>query len=634
MIDAGIAKSVPQKKIDLIFYSESHNRANMSFDNFLGALTRISQAIGYSKKGTIEGFHSLIHEYMIPLYDEILKSPNYYTVSILENNVKFDEICNYLIRNVGQVLYQVYSAYFPWEVANSTVYSGLESRSEKAYKEFLKDFDICPCILTKTMAFQLWNSVAELKHETYIEMCERICNKKPKGKYFTFSKFVDILVKIAYLFARESEDIPSEWEIPSEIFIMLLEKMELSSGFLNLEKKTNKPHTSRTSLLPSKEVINLINGAKDGDVHEVIRYIKEKNAKMIQKMENRRFMEDREMIPHNVPQIMQVNSMDKGDFYARNKEYINIPEELPPTYWKDSEVSDSDQNQSMDQLHSDLIEVFEMYCSLGDPMNTQYLSLQKFMRLMESVNDIAAQKQQMCLTNTDIELVFSKATNYGDNQHQTIQDLLNFGQFMFAVELVAMKIYAYWADAVNLLIKDHILPLRDYIGEEVEHSSEHILELMEVLKDDEMVNLLELIHQTLYPYYNFYSNEEGVMDEGMFVGFWEDFKIFPDILPEESVMSFYRTLSNFYWTSNEDRQEDEGIIDEHLFVEVLALSALEMKFQNPQPSQIEKVIVLLDCMNNSEGSKKMNEANGGDPSDTIDLLALVKQEYPHLFQDS
>jgi len=84
-----------------------------------------------------------------------------------------------------------------------------------------------------------------------------------------------------------------------------------------------------------------------------------------------------------------------------------------------------------------------MYCSLGDPMNTQYLSLQKFMRLMESVNDIAAQKQQMCLTNTDIELVFSKATNYGDNQHQTIQDLLNFGQFMFAVELVAMKIYAY-----------------------------------------------------------------------------------------------------------------------------------------------------------------------------------------------
>ena len=38
-------------------------------------------------------------------------------------------------------------------------------------------------------------------------------------------------------------------------------------------------------------------------------------------------------------------------------------------------------------------------------------------------------------------------------------------------------------------------------------------------KDDEMVNLLELIHQTLSPYYTFYSNEEGVMDEELFVNF-------------------------------------------------------------------------------------------------------------------
>lgn len=76
------------------------------------------------------------------------------------------------------------------------------------------------------------------------------------------------------------------------------------------------------------------------------------------------------------------------------------------------------------------------------------------------------------------------------------------------------------------------------------------------------------------------------------------------------------------------------VIDEHLFVEVLALSALEMKFQDPQPSQIEKVIVLLDCMNNSEGAKKMYEASGGDPNDQIDLLALIKQAYPNLFQDS
>ena len=39
----------PNKKIDLIFYSESHNRASMNFDNFLNSLTKISQSIGYNK---------------------------------------------------------------------------------------------------------------------------------------------------------------------------------------------------------------------------------------------------------------------------------------------------------------------------------------------------------------------------------------------------------------------------------------------------------------------------------------------------------------------------------------------------------------------------------------------------------
>lgn len=103
-------------------------------------------------------------------------------------------------------------------------------------------------------------------------------------------------------------------------------------------------------------------------------------------------------------------------------------------------------------------------------------------------------------------------------------------------------------------------------------------------------------------------------------------------------MNFFKTLSNFY-ASDENQEVShskiiQNEIDEHLFVEVLALSALEMKFQDPQPTQIEKVIVLLDCMNNSNGAKKMYEANGGDPQDSIDLLALIKQAYPHLFQDS
>lgn len=503
------------KKIDLIFYSESHNRANMTFENFLNSLTKISQAIGYNKRGPVEGFHLLIHEYMMPLYDEILKSPNYYTVSILENNIKFDELCNYLIRNVGPVLYEIYAAYFPWEIANSTIYNGCGDRSEKAYKEFLKDFDICPSIITKTMAFQLWNSVTELQSETYSEICELICHKKPKGKHLTFSKFVDLLVKISYLYARESQEIPSEMELPSEILIMLLEKLELSSGFLNLEKKTNKPHTSRTSLLPSKEIMTLVHSAKDGDAEGVVDYIKDKNLKLIQKLEAMKITDEREVVPHNIPQIMNINSMDKGSFYRRNQEVANDTFE-PHNQYSQNEVSGI--SSSLDQFHEDLVNVYEMYCSLGDPMNTHFLNSSKFTKMINTVMELSEDRDQLYLNRADIDLIFAKAVNY-ENKSKSKRDSINFEQFVFALELIAIKIYGYSSEGTTTLIREYILPLKEYISQEVTNNSEHIIQLMDMLKDDEMVNLLELIHQTLYPYYTFYSTEEGLMTAEYFEEF-------------------------------------------------------------------------------------------------------------------
>ena len=46
--------------------------------------------------------------------------------------------------------------------------------------------------------------------------------------------------------------------IEAEMFCLLLERMELSKGFMNFEKKTFKPHTSKITLLPSKLVLSQI----------------------------------------------------------------------------------------------------------------------------------------------------------------------------------------------------------------------------------------------------------------------------------------------------------------------------------------------------------------------------------------
>ena len=51
--------------------------------------------------------------------------------------------------------------------------------------------------------------------------------------------------------------------LEAEMLCLLLERMELSRGFGNLEKKTNRPHTSKITLLPKKSVVNNLSAAKN-----------------------------------------------------------------------------------------------------------------------------------------------------------------------------------------------------------------------------------------------------------------------------------------------------------------------------------------------------------------------------------
>jgi len=91
------------------------------------------------------------------------------------------------------------------------------------------------------------------------------------GKYFTFFKFLDLVVKCAKVtfsgFSTGSESrIYANYKesqlMEGEMVCLLLERLELSRGFNNLEKKTNRPHTSKITLLPSKQVIAHLNHAK------------------------------------------------------------------------------------------------------------------------------------------------------------------------------------------------------------------------------------------------------------------------------------------------------------------------------------------------------------------------------------
>ena len=88
------------------------------------------------------------------------------------------------------------------------------------------------------------------------------------------------------------------------------------------------------------------------------------------------------------------------------------------------------------------------------------------------------------------------------------------------------------------------------------------------------------------------------------------------------------------YSSKTDKNDDW--IDEHLFIEALALAAFEVVYRQPHPSNLEKIILLVERMNYSQGPKRIQMAYGvtrfGQSWEHgSDLTFLLRQQYPAYF---
>ena len=70
--------------------------------------------------------------------------------------------------------------------------------------------------------------------------------------------------------------------------------------------------------------------------------------------------------------------------------------------------------------------------------------------------------------------------------------------------------------------------------------------MTEILKDEEIVILLQLVHKTIFPYYQFYADLDSLLNFKGFIGFCKDFGIFPDYMTKAKLYKFFSTLAGFY----------------------------------------------------------------------------------------
>ena len=81
----------------------------------------------------------------------------------------------------------------------------------------------------------------------------------------------------------------------------------------------------------------------------------------------------------------------------------------------------------------------------------------------------------------------------------------------------------------------------------------------------------------------------------------------------------------------------EECLDDHLFVEALALISSEINYEDPFAGPVEKICWFIERLSQSEGPEKVLKQLGHNRStagEAPDLIALLKNRYPEIMDHS
>lgn len=113
---------------------------------------------------------------MLPLYDHLVKEENakpqksklgvkpYSMPQGAVMDIKFDELVSLVFRDVGSVLLEIYKVYFMHEVKG---FKGgmpediMWKHNERQAFEFMRDFDVYPSLLNKTVSYKIYSHTKE-----------------------------------------------------------------------------------------------------------------------------------------------------------------------------------------------------------------------------------------------------------------------------------------------------------------------------------------------------------------------------------------------------------------------------------------------------------------------------------------
>ena len=621
---------VNQTRLELIYKSE--NKYNcMNFEQFLNALMKVAEYKYPNYSSPIElkkNLKQMIKENILPLYDLIING-NFETTfnnSILNttiiqqldniDNILYSNICEEILTSIIPILFEIYKVYFPHEISISDNIEYIKNNSIKQYNEFIKDFDISPGLLSKSVSFQIYKSeVANENSDISISNnknfyqnilknldIDSILKYEPNnpnilGQHFIFIKFIRALIKMSQIaFAKLENTINLENSIKKEeMIIMFFQKIELSEGFTNMQKKTNKTHNEKQTMIIQQDLLDKINMELNGEINE------------------------------------ETNN-NKSTFQSNFKKFENYEPEYS--------------NYINEIYGNHLLNIFKGMCNFGDQFNYKNMKSKSFMKFLKDSGLIKLKENNnFGLEMSVIDTLFIKLSllnpnlkiNEKENTINTVNNskaYIDFDTFIIGIEIISRIVYPHLEikDAIDKIINENIIPnnINNVNIEKIREIDDKIENIKDLQKSDDFIQILEITHKAMTPIFNYYSKDtNNYLSRENFLKFCKDYEIFPSLMSQSKLNGFFIGISQY----SQIFDDNNILIEQSLFIDLLTLIALDIIYPQPEPNPVEKILVLMEKIAQSNGNSLMISKTGSNRiGDSYEMLDEFRKYYPEYFE--
>ena len=623
---------INQTRLELIYKSQNKNNC-MNFDEFLNSLLKVTEykyPNNNSQSELKKNLFQMIKEYILPLYNLIINGNLDLSInnSVLNNTTIIQQIDNIdsllysnlteeILTSIIPILFDIYKVYFPHEISISDNINFIKEKSIKQYFEFLKNFEITPGLLSKSITYQIYkseisNDNSDLSISNHKDFYQNILknldltsilkyepnNHNILGQFFIFFKFIRALIKMSQAtFIKLENAINLEHTIKKEeMIIMFFQKIELSEGFLNIQKKTNKTHNDKQSIIIQQELLDRISDE-----------LNEENTN-------------------------EENNNNQSVFQSNIKKFENYEPEYS--------------NYINEIYGNHLLNIFKGMCNFGDQFNYKNMKSKSFMKFLKDSGLIKLKENNnFGLEMSVIDTLFIKLSllnpnlkiNEKENTINTVNNskaYIDFDTFIIGIEIISRIVYPHLEikDAIDKIINENIIPnnINNVNIEKIREIDDKIENIKDLQKSDDFIQILEITHKAMTPIFNYYSKDtNNYLSRENFLKFCKDYEIFPSLMSQSKLNGFFIGISQY----SQIFDDNNILIEQSLFIDLLTLIALDIIYPQPEPNPVEKILVLMEKIAQSNGNSLMISKTGSNRiGDSYEMLDEFRKYYPEYFE--